>query len=307
MGRFIIVRLLQTLIALLGISLLIFVLVRASGDPTMLMRTSTTTEEEITNIKQVLGLDKSQPEQYWIFIKSLIQGDLGKSLIKRRPVTEMIAEALPNSLKLAISSFVVSMILSFALGVLAATRRDSWIDSGVKLLAILGQTLPSFWLAIMGIYVFSVHWRLLPAAGMGSPAHFVLPVATMSFFLLPGMMRLVRSSMLDVLDSEYIKLARIKGLPERIVIWKHALRNALITPLTTAGMLFAFLISGAVVIENVFNWPGVGRLSVEGMVARDFPVVQGVTLMVATLVLLINLLVDILYAYIDPQIRYQRT
>lgn len=307
MGRFIIIRLMQTIIALIGISLLIFVLVRASGDPTMLMRTSTTTEEEIANIKQVLGLDKSQPEQYWIFIKSLFHGDLGKSLIKRRPVTEMIAEALPNSLKLAISSFVVSMLLSFALGVLAATRRDSWIDSGVKLLAILGQTLPSFWLAIMGIYIFSVHWRLLPAAGMGSPAHFVLPVATMAFFLLPGMMRLVRSSMLDVLDSEYIKLARIKGLPERIVIWKHALRNALITPLTTAGMLFAFLISGAVVIENVFNWPGVGRLSVEGMVARDFPVVQGVTLMVATLVLLINLFVDILYAYIDPQIRYQRT
>ncbi len=141
MGRFIIIRLMQTIIALIGISLLIFVLVRASGDPTMLMRTSTTTEEEIANIKQVLGLDKSQPEQYWIFIKSLFHGDLGKSLIKRRPVTEMIAEALPNSLKLAISSFVVSMLLSFALGVLAATRRDSWIDSGVKLLAILGQTM----------------------------------------------------------------------------------------------------------------------------------------------------------------------
>lgn len=307
MGRFIVVRLVQTLIALIGISLLIFVLVRASGDPTMLMRTSTTTEEEIANIKQVLGLNRSQPEQYWIFMKSLIHGDLGQSLIKRRPVIDMIAEALPNSLKLAIASFIVSMILSFVLGVLAATRRDSWIDNGVKLLAILGQTLPSFWLAIMGIYVFSVHWRLLPAAGIGGPAHFVLPVGTMAFFLLPGMMRLVRSSMLDVLDSEYIKLARIKGLPERIVIWKHALRNALITPLTTAGMLFAFLISGTVVIENVFNWPGVGRLSIEGMVARDFPIVQGVTLMVATIVLLINLIVDILYAYVDPQIRYQRT
>src|SRR4030042_5014764 len=307
MGRFILVRLLQTILSLIGISLLIFILVRASGDPTMLMRTSTSTEEEIANIKRVLGLDKSQPEQYWIFVKNLVHGDLGESIIRRRPVTEMIREALPNSLKLALSSFAVSMLLSFVLGVLAATRRDGWLDNGVKFLAVLGQALPTFWVGIMAMFVFSVHWRLLPAAGTGNIAHFIMPVGTMSFFLLPGMMRLVRSSMLDVLDSEYIKLARIKGLPERMVIWKHALRNALITPLTTAGMLFALLISGEVVIETVFNWPGIGRLSVEGMVARDFPVVKGVTLMVAALVLFLNLLVDILYAYVDPQIRYQRT
>ena len=261
MGRFILVRLLQTIIALIGISLLIFILVRASGDPTMLMRTSTTTEEEIANIKQVLGLDKSQPEQYWIFVKNLAHGDLGESLIKRRPVTEMIGEALPNSLKLGLSSFAVSMILAFVLGVLAATRRDGWLDNGVKFLAVLGQALPSFWVGIMAMFIFSVHWRLLPASGTGNIAHYVMPVGTMSFFLLPGMMRLVRSSMLDVLDSEYIKLARIKGLPERMVIWKHALRNALITPLTTAGMLFALLISGEVIMETVFNWPGIGRLS----------------------------------------------
>ena len=307
MGRFILVRLLQTILALIGISLLIFILVRASGDPTMLMRTSTTTEAEIANIKQVLGLDKSQPEQYWIFVKNLAHGDLGESLIKRRPVTEMIGEALPNSLKLALSSFAVSMLLAFVLGVLAATRRDGWLDNGVKFLAVLGQALPSFWVGIMAMFIFSVHWRLLPAAGTGNIAHFVMPVGTLSFFLLPGMMRLVRSSMLDVLDSEYIKMARIKGLPERMVIWKHALRNALITPLTTAGMLFALLISGEVIMETVFNWPGIGRLIWEASVARDFPVVQGVTLMVAALVLMVNLLVDILYAYVDPQIRYQRT
>ena len=146
-----------------------------------------------------------------------------------------------------------------------------------------------------------------PTSGTGSLAHFVLPVATMAFFILPGVMRLVRSSMLDVLDSEYIKLARIKGLPEMKVIWKHALRNALITPLTTAGIIFANIITGAVILENVFNWPSVGRLSVESMVSRDFPVVQGVVLMVGALVLMVNLLVDILYAYIDPQIRYQKT
>jgi ABC-type dipeptide/oligopeptide/nickel transport system permease component len=273
----------------------------------MLMRTSTTTEEQITNIKEQLGLDKSQPEQYWIFVKNLAHGDFGESLIKRRPVIEMMGEALPNSLKLALSSFAVSMILAFALGVLAATRRDGWLDNGVKLLAVLGQALPTFWVGIMAMFIFSVHWRLLPAAGTGNIAHFVMPVGTMSFFLLPGMMRLVRSSMLDVLDSEYIKMARIKGLPERMVIWKHALRNALITPLTTAGMLFTLLITGEVIMETVFNWPGIGRLIFEANVARDFPVVQGVTLMVAALVLMVNLFVDILYAYVDPQIRYQRT
>lgn len=297
---------LQTIVALLGISVLVFVLVRASGDPTQLMRSSVSTEEDIANIKKQLGLDKSQPEQYWIFIRDLVHADLGISLLKRRPVSEMIRETLPNSLKLGLCSFVVSMVLALVLGVLAATRRDGWLDNGVKFLAVLGQAMPGFWVAIMAILIFSVHWRLLPPSGADGIANLVLPVGSMSFFLLPGMMRLIRSSMLDVLDSEYIKLARIKGVSERMVIWKHALRNALIAPLTTAGMLFATLISGEVIIETVFSWPGVGRLSVEAMMARDFPVVQGVTLMVAALVLVMNLLVDIMYAYVDPQIRYQR-
>jgi peptide/nickel transport system permease protein len=307
MGRFILVRLFQTVIALVGISILIFVLVRASGDPTMLMRTATSTEEEITNIKVQLGLDKSAPVQYWLFVKSLTQGDLGKSLTKRRPVTTMIGEALPKSLELGILSFVVSMVGALLLGVLAARKRDGLLDNGVKFLAVLGQGMPPFWVGIMLIYIFSVYFRLLPAGGTGGISYFVLPVFTLSFYILPGMMRLVRSCMLDVLDTEYIKLARIKGLSENVIIWKHALRNAIITPLTTAGVLFAGLIAGEVIIETVFNWPGIGRLLVEGLVARDFPIVQGITLMVAGLVLVVNLLVDVLYAYVDPQIRYQRT
>ena len=189
------------------------------------------------------------------------------------------------------------------LGVLAATKRDTWLDNGVKFLAILGQALPGFWVAIVAIYVFAVYWHLLPTSGMGTPAHYVLPVLTLAFFLMPGMMRLVRSSMLDVLGSEYVKLARIKGLPERTVIWKHALRNALIAPLTAAGAIFAGLITGAVILETVFAWPGVGRLLVTAVSGRDFPVVQGVTMMVAVVALVINLLVDIAYAYVDPRIR----
>ncbi|MCK4368279.1 MAG: ABC transporter permease [Dehalococcoidales bacterium] len=306
MTRFIIMRLLQTFVALIGISILIFVMVRASGDPTMLFRTSMTTEEDIARIRANLGLDKSMPEQYWIFLTDLAQGDLGESLVKRRPVTDMIMERLPNTLSLALTSFFISMVVAFFLGVLGATRRDTFWDNGVKFLAILGQALPGFWVAIMAILVFSVYWQIFPPAGHGTPAHFVLPVTTMAFFLLPGMMRLVRSGMLDVLDSEYIKMARIKGLPERVVIWKHALRNALIAPLTAAGMIFAMLITGAVITEQVFNWPGIGRLAIEALFSRDFPVVQGIVLMVAATVLLINLFVDITYAYIDPQIRYQQ-
>jgi peptide/nickel transport system permease protein len=306
MTRFIIIRLLQSFIALIGISILIFVLVRVSGDPTDLYRTSMTSEEDIARIRHNLGLDKSWPEQYWIFIADLAQGDLGESLVKKRPVTELIMERLPNTLSLAAASFFVSMLLALFLGILGATRRDTFLDNGVKFIAVLGQALPGFWVAIMAILIFSVYWQIFPASGTGGFMHYVLPVATMAFFLLPGMMRLVRSSMLDVLDSEYIKMARIKGLPERIVIWKHALRNALIAPLTAAGMLFAMLITGAVVTEQVFAWPGIGRLSLEALWARDFPIVQGITLLVAVVVLLINLSVDILYAYIDPQIRYQQ-
>ena len=306
MARFIIMRLLQAFAALIGISILIFVLVRVSGDPVDLYRTSITSEEDIARIRASLGLDKSWPEQYWIFITDLAQGDLGESVIQRRPVTDMILQRLPNTLSLTFTSFFVSMIMAFFLGVLGATRRDTWLDNGVKFIAILGQALPGFWVAIMAILVFSVHWQIFPPMGTGGFMHYVLPVSTMAFFLLPGMMRLVRSGMLDVLDSEYVKMARIKGLPERIVIWKHALRNALIAPLTAAGMIFAMLITGAVVTEVVFAWPGIGRLSIEALYARDFPVVQGVTLLVGATVLFVNLLVDILYAYIDPQIRYRQ-
>ena len=304
MGRQVLVRLLQMVISLLGMSLLIFILVRASGDPVDLMRTPSTTEAEIANIKEQWGLDKSYPEQYWVFLSGMLHGDLGKSLIQRRPVITMIGEALPNSLSMAVLAFIIGIGSATVLGVVSATRRDSFLDNGVKFIAILGQALPTFWVAIVAIYIFAVYWHVLPTSGMGGPANYVLPVLTLAFFLMPGMMRLVRSSMLDVLGSEYVKLARIKGLPEHTVIWKHALRNALIAPLTAAGAIFAGLITGTVILETVFAWPGVGRLLVTAVSGRDFPVVQGITIMVAVVVLVINLLVDIAYAYVDPRIRF---
>ena len=306
MARFIILRLLFAFVALIGIIIIVFFLVRASGDPMSLLANPNLSEEQYEHIRERLGLDRSWGEQFLIYMGDIAQGDLGESLLRERPVVDMLKNSLPNTLKLIIPSFAIAMLLALFLGILGATRRDTFWDNGVKFIAILGQALPGFWVAIMAVLIFSVYLRWVPVAGMTTPAHYVLPVATMVFFILPGMMRLVRSSMLDVLDSEYIKLARIKGLPERTVIWKHALRNALITPLTVAGMIFAMMITGAVITEQVFNWPGIGKLIVDATFARDFPVVQAITIITAVFVLGINLLVDISYAYIDPQIRYQK-
>lgn len=307
MTRFIVIRLIQCVVAFFGILIITFVLLRASGDPSMLLASPNFSAEQVAAIKADMGLDKSWGEQLVIYLNDIVHGDLGESLLQKKPVITKIGDALPNTLKLMVPSFTIAMILAFILGVLAATYRDSWWDNIVKFLAVLGQALPGFWVAIMAVLILSVQLEWLPVAGMKTPAHYVLPVSTIVFFTLPGMMRLVRSTMLDVLDSEYIKLARIKGLPERIVIWKHALRNALISPLTIMGMLIPGLVLGAVITEQIFNWPGMGRLLVDATFTRDFPVVQAVTIITAILVLGINLLIDISYAWVDPQIRFQRT
>lgn len=307
MIRFIIIRFLQTIVALFGIMIMVFFLVRASGDPTVLLQSPNSSPEQIATLKHSLGIDKSEFVQFGIYMKNNLSFNFGKSFIQDRTVTAILGQALPNTLKLGIPSFVIGMLLALLLGVLAATRRDSIFDNGVKFIAVLGQALPGFWVAIVAVMIFSVKWKLLPTQGMDTPANYVLPVGTMVFFMLPGMMRLVRSSMLDVLDSEYVKLARIKGLSERVVIWKHALRNALISPLTTAGMLFAGIVGGAIITENIFNWPGMGRMAISATMARDFPVVQTITILVAVMVLAMNLIVDITYAYVDPQIRYQKS
>jgi peptide/nickel transport system permease protein len=307
MIRYIIVRIIQAFIAFLGIIVIVFLLLRASGDPAKFMVTPMTTPDQLELLHKQMGLDKPVPVQLWIFFKGMVTGDFGQSYVKRIPVTEMLGNALPNTLKLGIPSFALGFFIAIALGVLAAIRRDSIFDNGVKFLAVLGQALPGFWLAIMAMLVFSYYWKLLPSSGLGGIDHYVLPVGTMMFFMLPGMMRLVRSSMLDVLDTEYIKLARIKGLSENKVIWKHALRNALISPLTVAGMILAGMVTGSIITENIFAWPGMGRLMMESTFARDFPVVQAFAVIVAVMVLGMMILVDVAYAWIDPQIRFERS
>jgi peptide/nickel transport system permease protein len=293
------------IIALFLMSVIVFLLGRLSGDPVSMLLSQYSTEEDRVRITEQLGLNKPILEQYGIFILNALQGDLGKSVAgDNRPALTLILERFPASLKLALVALMISILIGIPLGVLSAVKRGSFLDASARLIALLGQSLPAFWLGIVLMYFFSVKLRLLPTSGYGGIQHFILPAATMGLFTVAAVTRLTRSSMLEVLDSEYIKLARIKGVSEAIVIWKHALRNSLLPVITFMGTFFATMITGAVVIETVFSWPGIGRLAYESILNRDFPVMQAVILFMTTLYILANLMVDILYAWVDPRIRY---
>jgi len=305
MQRYISRRLIQMIIALFLMSVIVFLLGRLSGDPVSMLLSQYSTEEDRVRITEQLGLNKPVLEQYGIFIFNALKGDLGKSVAgDNRPALALILERFPASLKLALVALFISILIGIPLGVLSAVKRGSFLDALARLLALLGQSLPAFWLGIVLMYFFSVKLRLLPTSGYGGIQHFILPAATMGLFTVAAVTRLTRSSMLEVLDSEYIKLARIKGVSEAIVIWKHALRNSLMPVITFMGTFFATMITGAVVIETVFSWPGIGRLAYESILNRDFPVMQGVILFMTTLYILANLIVDVLYAWVDPRIRY---
>jgi len=305
MQRYISRRLIQMIIALFLMSLIVFLLGRLSGDPVSMLLSQYSTEEDRVRITEQLGLNKPVLEQYGIFIFNALKGDLGKSVAgDNRPALTLILERFPASLKLALVALFISILIGIPLGVLSAVKRGSFLDALARLLALLGQSLPAFWLGIVLMYFFSVKLRLLPTSGYGGIQHFILPAATMGLFTVAAVTRLTRSSMLEVLDSEYIKLARIKGVSEAIVIWKHALRNSLLPVITFMGTFFATMITGAVVIETVFSWPGIGRLAYESILNRDFPVMQAVILFMTTLYILANLVVDVLYAWVDPRIRY---
>jgi peptide/nickel transport system permease protein len=295
------------MIALFLMSVIVFLLGRLTGDPVSMLLSQYSTEEDRVRITEQLGLNKPVIEQYGIFVFNALKGDLGKSVAgDNRPALALILERFPASLKLALVALIISILIGIPLGVLSAVKRGSFLDASARLLALLGQSLPAFWLGIVLMYFFSVKLRLLPTSGYGGIQHFILPAATMGLFTVAAVTRLTRSSMLEVLDSEYIKLARIKGVSEAIVIWKHALRNSLMPVITFMGTFFATMITGAVVIETVFSWPGIGRLAYESISNRDFPVMQAVILFMTTLYILANLIVDILYAWVDPRIRYTK-
>jgi peptide/nickel transport system permease protein len=306
MVRFVLVRLLQSLIALAILSVVVFVLARATGDPLHMILPMSATPEDYANARAYLGLDRPYLQQYFSFVGKAVTGDFGTSLRARRPVSELIGERLPNSIRLALFAMGVSLAMAFPLGVMAAVKKGSGIDRAAQIIAVLGQSLPTFWVAIVLVEVVAGRLQWLPAAGITGLSSYVLPGFTLGWFVVAGLMRLLRSSMLEVLDSEYVKLARVKGVVERRVVWLHALKNALIPMVTFAGIYFAILVTTAIVVETVFAWPGLGRLAYEGISSRDFPVIQAVVLTTAAIVAVVNLGVDCLYALIDPRIRHAR-
>ena len=304
MIRFVLTRFAQSLIALAMLSVVVFILARATGDPLQMILPMSATEEDFRNARQYLGLDRSYVEQYLSFLGKALTGDFGTSLRARRPVNELLRERLPNSLRLASFAMGVTVLMAFPLGILAAVHKGTGIDRMAQIIAILGQSLPTFWVAIVLVEFVAGRLQWLPAGGSEGLASYVLPGFTLGWFVVAGMMRLLRSSMLEVLDSEYVKLARVKGVVERRVVWVHALKNALIPVVTFAGIYFSILVTTAIVVETVFAWPGLGRLAYEGITSRDFPVIQAVVLTTAAIVAAVNLCVDCLYAFIDPRIRY---
>ena len=304
MIRYIFNRFLQGLLSLLILAVIVFILARASGNPVDLLLPPDASPADEQHMIERLGLDRSYLVQFYEYISSALRGDLGTSIRYERPASDLFMQRLPNSLSLIGVAFLICIVIAIPLGVIAATHRGTYIDKGARVIAVVGIAAPSFWVSLVLMQVFAVNLQILPAARMGGPDHYILPAFSLSFFILAGMARLLRSSMVEILDSEFVKVARIKGASETVVVWRHCLRNALIPVLTFAGMYIALLMGGAIVTETVFAWPGVGRLAYEGIQFRDYPLVQAVVLMKGTLVIAINFVVDILYSYVDPRIRY---
>src|SRR6267142_2692119 len=306
MLRFVAARLVQSLIALAIVSVVVFVLARATGDPLYLILPMSASQEDFDNARRYLGLDRPYVEQYLSFVGRAVTGDFGNSLRARRPVIELIQERLPNSLRLAAFAMGISLAIAFPLGVLAAVKKGTGLDRTAQVIAVLGQSLPTFWVSIVLVEFVAGRLQWLPAGGNDGFTSYILPGFTLGWFVVAGMMRLLRSAMLEVLDSEYVKLARVKGVVKSKVIWVHALKNALIPVVTFAGIYFSILVTTAIVVETVFAWPGLGRLAYEAISSRDFPVIQAVVLTTAAIVAVVNLSVDCVYAFIDPRIRYVR-
>lgn len=306
MKKFIVRRLGYSLLSLFLLSVTIFLFVRVTGDPAVLLVEPGASKADLDAIRQQFGLDRSLLVQYWSFMASLLRGDFGQSFYYRMPVLELYLSRLPNSLLLAFAAMTFSLLIGIPSGILAAVRVNQWWDSAGKIFALLGLSMPSFWVGLLMILFFSVYLGWLPSSGSGTPLHVIMPAFALGWYFAAAHMRLTRSSMLEVLGSEYVKLARLKGLPEALVIGKHAFKNALIPVMTLAGINLVIMVNVAVVVETVFAWPGVGRLLYEGIAFRDFPVVQATVLLGGAMIVAVNMLVDILYAVIDPRIRYGR-
>src|ERR1700687_3509487 len=305
MKQYIVRRVGYSLVSLFLLSLTIFVFVRLTGDPASLLVEPGASAADLQAIRVQFGLDRPLGVQYWQFISSFATGDLGLSFYYRTPVLELYFQRLPNSLLLASVPMAFSLLVGIPSGILAAVRVGKFWDSAGKIFSLLGLSLPSFWVGLVLILFFSVYLGWLPSSGSGTVWHLLLPAFSLGWYFAAAHMRLTRSSMLEVLGSEYVKLARLKGLPEALVIGKHAFKNALIPVITLAGINLVVMINVAVVVETVFAWPGIGRLLYEGITFRDFPIVQGVVVIGGAMIVAVNLLVDIVYALVVPRIRWE--
>ena len=301
-------RLVQMLVVVLMVSAASFALLFLTGDPTELLLGSAAdvmSQQQIEEFRRARGFDRPWLLQYLGFLTHAARGDFGESLRHHRPAFEVIWERVPATVQLGAVAFALSVGLGVPLGVISATRRGSVVDAGAMLVALLGQSVPSFWLGIVLIMIFGVYLHLLPISGRGTWLHLVLPGLTLAAFPLARNARLTRSSVLEVMHQEYVRTARAKGVPELGVVYRHALRNALIPVVTVIGLQLGFLLGGSVIVETIFAWPGVGRALIQAIGNKDFPVVQaGVTMLAVTFVA-VNLLIDLLYATLNPRIRYQ--
>ncbi len=313
MLTYLVKRVLSIIPVLFGISIVTFTLIHlVPGDTVSIILGTNTTAVSAATLRAAFGLDRPAPVQYFIWLGGVLHGDFGQSMITGQAISTTIATRLPATMELTFAAMVLSLCIALPAGIIAAIRQYSAADYIGTSLALVGLSIPSFWLATILTIVFSVQWHVLPPSGfvafpidpIGNLKDLILPAVTLGTGLAAVVMRYTRSAMLEVVRQEYIKTARIKGLPEKMVIFKHALRNALVPVVTVIGLQTAYLLGGVVIIEQIFNWPGIGKLLLNAVYQRDYPMVQGVILVIATLFVLINLIVDVLYAYLNPRIRY---
>ncbi len=303
MRVFLLRRLLQSVLVLLGISFVVFLILHLTGDPALVLLPPDASAEDIQRFRDTMGFNDPFVVQYGRFLHGALRGDFGQSIRHGEPAFGLVVERMPATFELAGAALALALMLSIPAGIVSAVRRNTAIDYVSTVVALIGQAMPTFWLGIMLILVFSVHFNLLPSSGRGSLDHLILPAVTLGLFTTARITRLTRSGMLDVLGQDYIRTARAKGVGHRPIVWKHALKNAAIPIVTIVGIELGTLLGGSVITETIFAWPGVGRLSVQAIYNRDYPVVQAAVFLLASTFVLVNLLVDVVYTYLDPRIR----
>ena len=303
MRVFVLRRLLQSLVVLLGVSFVVFFILHLTGDPAAVLLPPEASADDIRRFREAMGFDDPFLVQYARFLTGALQGDFGKSIRHGEPAFGLVLERMPATFELAGAALLIALALSIPAGIVSAVRRNTVVDYVSTVFALLGQSMPTFWLGIMLILFFSVSLNLLPSSGRGTLEHLILPAVTLGLFTTARITRLTRSGMLEVLNQDYIRTARAKGVSDPPVVWKHALKNAAIPIVTIVGIELGTLLGGSVITETIFAWPGVGRLSVQAIYNRDYPVVQASVFLLATTFVLVNLFVDLIYTYLDPRIR----